>query len=179
MTITSSTDCDDSPDKHTSCLTCCVCRSFLALVQTACVLEHGAHGKRSGRYLLFVEFFDKSGQDLSVNLSDYVNDAGSMLLSTVQTELIENQLSMKLLKSVHTVSITGMFPLLEGDDINLVTTVFSVVEGIDIHLKTFLFRKTDHEYPVFAHLALVLKRDFEKDKKLQDDRLCELTNREV
>ena len=42
-----------------------------------------------------------------------------------------------------------------------------------------VFRKTDHEYPVFAHLALVLKRDFEKNKKLQDDRLCELTNREV
>ena len=42
-----------------------------------------------------------------------------------------------------------------------------------------VFRKTDHEYPVFAHPALVLKRDFEKNKKLQDDRLCELTNREV
>ena len=38
-----------------------------------------------------------------MNLSDYVNDAGSILLSTVPTELIENQLSMKLLKSVQTV----------------------------------------------------------------------------
>ena len=114
-----------------------------------------------------------------MNLSDYVNDAGSILLSIVQTELIENQLSMKLLKSVHTVSITGMFPLLEGNDINLVTTVFPVIEGIDIHLKTYMFRKTDHEYPVFAHPALVLERDFEKNKKLPDDRLCELTNREV
>ena len=51
-----------------------------------------------------------------------------ILLSTVQTELIENQLSMKLLKSVRTVSIMGMFPLLEGNDTNLVTTVFLVIE---------------------------------------------------
>ena len=72
-----------------------------------------------------------------------------------------------------------MFPLLEGNDINLVTTVFLVIEGIDIHLKTYVFWKTDHDYPVFAHPALVLKRDFEKNKKLQDDRLCESTNREV
>ena len=104
--------------------------------------------------------FCKSGQDLSVNLSDYVNDAGSVLLSAVQTELIENQLSMKLLKSMHTVSRTDMFPLLQGNDINLVATVFPVIEGIDIHLKTYMFWKTDHEYPVFAHPALVLKCDF-------------------
>ena len=32
----------------------------------------------------------KSGQKLSVNLGDYVNDAGPILLSTVQTKLIEN-----------------------------------------------------------------------------------------
>ena len=121
----------------------------------------------------------KSGQDLSVNLSDYVNDAGSILLSTVQTELIENQLSMKLLKSVHTASVTGTFPLLEGNDINLVTTVFPVIEDIDIHLKTYVFRKADNEYPVTPHPALVLKRDSEMNMKLQDDRLCELTNREV
>ena len=113
--------------------------------------------------LVSTHSFHKSGQDLSVNLSDYVSDAGSILLSTVQTELIEN------LKSVHTVSITGMFPLLEGNDINLVTTVFPVIEGIDIHLKTYMFRKTDHEYNVFAHPALVLERDFEKNKKLPDD----------
>ena len=72
-----------------------------------------------------------------------------------------------------------MFPLLEGNDIKLITTVFPVIEGIDIHFKTYVFRKTDHEYPVFAHPALVLKRDFERNKKLQDDRICELTNREV
>ena len=72
-----------------------------------------------------------------------------------------------------------MFHLLEGNDISLITTVFPVIEGIDIHLKTYVFRKTDHEYPVFAHLALVLKRDCERSKKLQDDRICELTNREV
>ena len=92
--------------------------------------------------------FYKSGQNLSVKLSDNVND-GSILLSTVQTELIENQLIMKILNSVHTVSTTGMFPLLEG---------------IDIHLKTRVFPKTDHEYPVIAHPALVLKRDFERNK---------------
>ena len=121
----------------------------------------------------------KSGQNLSVDLSDYVNDDGSILLSIVQTELIENQLTVKILKSVHTVSTTGMFPPMEGNDINLITTVFSVTEGNDVHLKMAVFRKTDHEYPVFAHPALVLKRDFEKTKKLQDDRLCELTYREV
>ena len=76
---------------------------------------------------------------------------------------------MKLLKSFHTVSITGMFPFLEGNDINLVTTVFLVVEDIDIHLKTYVFRKSDLEYPVFAHPGLVLKRDFEKNMKLRDD----------
>ena len=114
-----------------------------------------------------------------MNSSLYVNDAGSILLSTVQTKLIENQLSMKLLKSVHTASITGMFLLLEGNDINLVTTVFLVIEDIDIHLKTYVFRKTDLEYPVFAHPTLVLKRDNEKNMKLQDDRFCESTNREV
>ena len=121
----------------------------------------------------------KSGQNLSVDLSDSVNDDGSILLSTVQTELIENQLIMKILNSVNTVSITGMFPLLEGNDLNLVKTVFPVIEDIDIHLKTYVFRKTDLEYRVFAHPTLVLKRDCEKNMKLQDDRLCESTNREV
>ena len=114
-----------------------------------------------------------------MNLSDYVNDAGSILLSTVQTNLIENQLSIKLLKSVNTARITGMFPLLEGNDINIVTTVFPVIEDIHIHLETCVFRKTDLEYPVFAHPTLVLKRDFEKNMRLQDDRFCESTNREV
>ena len=127
---------------------------------------------------LWKSFF-QSGQNLSVDLSDYVNDDGSILLSTVQAEFIENQLTVKILKSVHTVSTTGMFPPMEGNDINLITTVFSVTEGNDVHLKMVVFRKTDHEYPVFAHPALVLKRDFEKNKKLQDDRICELTNREV
>ena len=107
--------------------------------------------------------FYKSGQNLSVNLSDF-------LFGTVQTELIENQLLMKILKSVLTVSTTFMFPHVEGNDINRITTVFLVAEGIDIHLKTNMFRKTNHEYPVFAHPALVLKRDFERNKKLQDER---------
>ena len=49
---------------------------------------------------------------------------------------------------------------MEGNDISLITTVFP----IDIHLKTNVFRKTDHEYPLFAHPALVLKRDFEKKR---------------
>ena len=86
---------------------------------------------------------------------------------------------MELLGSVHTASITGMFPLLEGNDISLVTTMFPVIEDIDIHLKTFVFRKTDLEYPVFAHPTLVLKRDFEKNMKLQDDRFFESTNRDM
>ena len=104
----------------------------------------------------------KTGEDLSVNLSDHVNGAGSILFRTVQTELVENQLGMKLLKSVHTVSITGVFPLLEGNDINLVTTVFPVIEDIDIHFKTYVFRKTDLEYPVFAHPTLVLNATLRK-----------------
>ena len=72
-----------------------------------------------------------------------------------------------------------MFPLMEGNDINLITIVFPVTEVVDVHLKTNVFRKTDHEYPVSAYPALVLKRDFERNKKLQDDRLFELTSREV
>ena len=68
---------------------------------------------------------------------------------------------------------------MEGNDINLITTVFSVTEGNDRYLKTAVFRKTDNEYLVTAHPALVLKRDFERNQKLQDDRSCELANREV
>ena len=109
-----------------------------------------------------------------MNLSDYMNDVGSILFSTVQTELIEKDPEICEYRET-----TGMFLLMEGNDINLITTVFPVTEGIDIHLKTNVFRKTGHEYPVFAHPALVLKRDFERIKKLQDDRLCELTYREV
>ena len=180
VTITCSTDLDDSPDIHTTCLACCVVVRFSSwFSQLVCwSTEHMEIGLEGTPCLW--KSCNKSGQDLSVNLSDYVNDVGSILLSTVQTELIENQLNMKILKSVHTVSTKGMFPLLEGNDINLITTVLPVIEGVDIHLKTCVFRKTDHEYPVFAHPALVLKRDFEKkNKKLQDDRFCEFTNREV
>ena len=108
----------------------------------------------------------KSGQNLSVNLSDCMNDVGSILFSAVQTESIGNQLFMKILKSVSTVSTTGMFPLMEGNDINLITTVFPVTEGTDIDLKTNVFRKTEHEYPVFGHLALVLKRDFQEKQEI-------------
>ena len=57
VTITCSTDLDDSPDIHTTCLACCVVVCVSSLVQPACLLEHGAHGKRSGRHLLFVEVF--------------------------------------------------------------------------------------------------------------------------
>ena len=57
VTIACSTDLDDSADIHTTCLERCVCRMFLSFVQPACLLEHGAHGMRSGRYLLFVEVF--------------------------------------------------------------------------------------------------------------------------
>ena len=53
VTITCSTDLDDSPDiPRVLC-----CRSFLVMVQPTCLSEHGAHGKRSGKYLLFVEAF--------------------------------------------------------------------------------------------------------------------------
>ena len=89
--------------------------------------------------------FCKSGQNLSVDWSDHVNDDGSILLNTAPTELIENQHTMRILKSVHAVSATGMFSLMEGNDINLITTVFSVTEGNDFYLKTALFQKTDNE----------------------------------
>ena len=176
VTITCSTDLDDSLDIHTTSLACCVVVRFSSwFSQLVCWNTVHMESGLEGISCLWKSFY-QSGQDLSVNLSDYVNHAGSILLSTVHTELIENQLSMKILKSVPTVSIAGMFPLLEGNDTSLITTMFPIIEGLDIHLKTYLFRKTDSEYPVFAHPALALKRDFEKNKKLQDDRLCELTN---
>ena len=71
----------------------------------------------------------KSGENLSVNWSDHANGDGSILFRSAQTELIENQLFVRILKSVHTVSATGKFSLMEGNDINLNTTVFSVTEG--------------------------------------------------
>ena len=123
--------------------------------------------------------FCKSGQNLSVDWSDHVNGDGSILFSTVQTELIENQLIARILKSVHTVVDTGMFSLMESNDINLIATVFSVREGNGLYLNTAVFWKTDTEYPVIVHPALLMKRNFERNKKLQDDRSCELTNREV
>ena len=164
VTIAFSTDLDVSPDIHTTCLACCVVARFSSWFSQL-VCWNTVH-MESGLEVISClwKSFCKSRQDLSVNLSDCENDAGSILLSTFQTELVENQLSVKILKSVHTVSITGMFPLLEGNDINLIMTVFPVIEGIDIHPKTYVFRKTDHEYPVFAHPALVLKRDFEKTR---------------
>ena len=121
----------------------------------------------------------KSGQNLSVDWSDHVNGDGSIFFSIAQTELIENQLIARILKSVHTVVDTGMFSLMESNDINLIATVFSVTDGNGLYLNTAVFGKTDTEYPVIAHPALVLKRNFERNKKLQGDRSCELTNREM
>ena len=45
-----------------------------SLVQSGCLLEHGVHGKWSGRYLLWRKYFSKSDQNLSVDLNDNVND---------------------------------------------------------------------------------------------------------
>ena len=97
----------------------------------------------------------KIGQDVSVNLSVFINDVGSILLSTVQTKLIENQLSMKLLKSVHTASITGMFPLLEGNDINLVTTVFLLSNTV-----TFISRRMCSGRLILSILCLRTRLSF-------------------
>ena len=99
VTITCSTDLDDSPDIHTNCLACCLVLSFLVFgsaslfVGTSCTMESGLEGISCLWKSLY-----KSGQDPSVNLSDCINDVGSFLLSSVQTELIENQLSIKILK---------------------------------------------------------------------------------
>ena len=109
VTITCSTDLDDSPDIHTTCLACCVVVRFSSwFSQLVCWNTVHMESGLEGISCVWKSFY-KSGQDLSVNLNDYVNDVGSVLLSTVQTELIESQLSMKFLKSVHTVSTTGMF----------------------------------------------------------------------
>ena len=89
VAITCSTGLDDSPDIHTTCLVCCVVVCFSSLVQPACLLEHGAHGKRSGRYLLFCGSLSTRVDRISVNLSDRMNDVGSILFSAIQTELIE------------------------------------------------------------------------------------------
>ena len=94
-----------------------VSRAVLSFVSH---LEHGARKAVWKVSLVCGSLSARVDTDLSVNLSGYVSDAGSILLSTVQTELIENQLSMKLLKSVHAESITG--------GIHLVTTVFPVIE---------------------------------------------------
>ena len=51
--------------------------NFSSLVQPARLLEHGAHGKRSGKYLLFVEvFLQEWTENLSVDWSDHVNGDG-------------------------------------------------------------------------------------------------------
>ena len=63
-----------------------------------------------------------------------MNGGGSILFSTVETDLIDNQHVARILKCVHTVSDTGMFSLMEGNDINLITTVFSVTEGNGLSL---------------------------------------------
>ena len=39
---------------------------------------------------------------------------------------------MRILKSVRTVNATGMFSLMEGNDINLIATVISVTEGYEV-----------------------------------------------
>ena len=62
---------------------------------------------------------------------------------------------------------------MQSNDINLIATVFSVPDVNGLYLNTAVFRKTDTEYPVIAHRALVLKRNFERNKKQQDDRLSE------
>ena len=59
------------------------------------------------------------------------------------------------------------------------TAVFLVTDGNDINPDTAVFLKTDNEDPLVTHPALVLKRDLERNKILQGDQLCELTNREV
>ena len=79
--------------------------------------------------------FCKSGQNLSVDWSDHLNGDGSILFSIVQTELIENQLIARILKSVHTVVDTGLFSLMEGNDINLIATAFSLNMTIFISIR--------------------------------------------
>ena len=63
--------------------------------------------------------FTKSGQNLSVALSDRVNDAGSILASIVQTKLVESQFNTSILKSEHTMNVTAVFGKTDCDGIIL------------------------------------------------------------
>ena len=81
--------------------------------------------------------FCKSGRNLSVDWSDHVNGDGSILFSTVQTELIESQLVARILKSVHTVVDTGMFSLMEGNDINLTLLAYRAGHLRSEHISQF------------------------------------------
>ena len=125
VTITCSTDHDDSSYIHTTCFACCVCRSFLVIDSASLLVWNTVHMESGldGISCLW-KYFYNSGQNLSVDWSDHVNEDGSILLSTVQTELIENQLTTRILKSVNTVSSPGMFSLWERDDRHLNTAVF-------------------------------------------------------
>ena len=102
VTIFCSTDLDDSLGLHATCLACCVCRLFLVIGSASLFVGIRFTWKAGleGISCLWKSLY-KSGQNLPVNLSDYMNDVGSILFSTVQTELIENQLFMKILKSVN------------------------------------------------------------------------------
>ena len=61
--------------------------------------------------------FSKSGQNLSVDWSDHVNDVGSILCSIVQIKLIESQLDTRILKSEHTMNVTAVFRKTDCDGI--------------------------------------------------------------
>ena len=72
VTITCSTDLDDSPDIHTTCFACCVVVRFSSWISQL-VRWNTVHMEAIWKVSLCLwKSFYKSGQDLSVNLSDYV-----------------------------------------------------------------------------------------------------------
>ena len=72
-------DCDVHSVQQILTLTTCLASRVIwllsSLVQSACLLEYGVHGKWSGRYVLFEEvFLQEWTESLSGLGSDYVND---------------------------------------------------------------------------------------------------------
>ena len=86
--ITCSRDLDDSPDIHTTCLACGVVVRFSSWFSQLVCLEHTVHVESGLAAIscLWKSFY-KSGQDLSVNLSDYVFYAESLVRGSLSTRV--------------------------------------------------------------------------------------------
>ena len=122
VTITCSTNHDDFSDKHTTCLVCCACRKFLVIGSASLFVGTRCTWKAVWKVSLVCE--SRISQWTGVTTWTTMDQFSSVL---PRSKLIENQLIMRILKSVLTVSAMGMFSLMESNDINLITTVFSLL----------------------------------------------------